>query len=107
MSSVHFVGPTYSFSIFLWYLLLYLIMKKFKFRLIFLVFYVEAQVDPKMGISQSIIMHPKDLKELINSSRIVKGKKKITKVCNISKKKGYASSLNKICSQWQKVIMCT
>jgi hypothetical protein len=26
-------------------------MKKFKFRLIFLVFYVEAQVDPKMGVS--------------------------------------------------------
>lgn len=49
-------------------------MKKFKFRLIFLVFYVEAQVDPKMGVFQSIIMHPKDLKELINSSQIMKEK---------------------------------
>jgi hypothetical protein len=78
-------------------------MKKFKFRLIFLVFYVEAQVDPKMGVSQSLIMHPKDLKELINSSQIVKKKKnKIAKVCNISKKKRGTSSLNKICSQWQR-----
>jgi hypothetical protein len=50
-------------------------MKKFKFRLIFLIFYVEAQVDPKMDVSQSIIMHSKDLKELINSSQIVKKKK--------------------------------
>ncbi len=47
-------------------------MKKFKFRVIFLVFYVEAQVDPKMGVFQSIIMHPKNLKELINLSHIVK-----------------------------------
>jgi hypothetical protein len=78
-------------------------MKKFKFRVIFLVFYVEAQVDPKMGVSQSIIMHPKDLKELINSSHIVKKKKKkITKVCNIFNKKGCASSLNKLCSRWQR-----
>jgi hypothetical protein len=81
MSSVHFVGPTYSFSIFLWYLLLYSIMKKFKFRFIFLVFYVATQVDPKMGVSPSIIMHPKDLKELINSSQIMKEKKTRSQRC--------------------------
>jgi hypothetical protein len=75
-------------------------MKKFKFRLIFLVFYVEAQVDPKMGVSQSIIMHTRDLKELINSSQIVKKKK--TRSYNISKKKKGTSSLNKICSKWQR-----
>ncbi len=56
-------------------------MKKFKFRLIFLVFYVEAQVDLKMGVSQSITMHPKDLKELINSSQIVKTKKTRSQRC--------------------------
>lgn len=55
--------------------------EKFKFRLIFLVFYVEAQVDPKMGVSQSIIIRPKDLKELINSSQIVKKKKTRSQKC--------------------------
>jgi len=74
-------GQHIVFLFFLWYLLLYLIMKKFKFRLIFLVFYVEAQVDPKMGVSQSIIMHTRDLKELINSSQIVKKKKTRSQRC--------------------------